>query len=254
MAMSASAQQWGARWGDRPHDWAASEEQQGPTYEAALEHLALDRGDRVLDLGCGTGVFLRMCADRGAVVSGLDAAERLLTLARERVPGADLRLGDLQALPYADDSFDVVTGFTSFFYADDPVAALREAGRVARPGAPVVIQVWGRPEHCDMEAVKQTVAAFRPAAPATWRPTIVEELVPQAGLTVDRSFDITWAYEYAGDDAFADAMLAAGGARAVAGADRAVELRAAILRAVAHHRRPDGSYRLSNEWHVVIAR
>ena len=65
---------------------------------------------------------------------------------------------DLQVLPYDDDTFDVVTGFTSFFFADDMVGALREAGRVARPGAPVVIQAFGRPEKCALEAVKLAVA------------------------------------------------------------------------------------------------
>ena len=62
------------------------------------------------------------------------------------MPDADLAQGDLQHLPYVDDSFDVVCGFNAFFYADDMVAALREANRVAKPGAPVVIQVFGRPE------------------------------------------------------------------------------------------------------------
>jgi ubiquinone/menaquinone biosynthesis C-methylase UbiE len=99
----------------------------------------------VLDAGCGSGAFLRAAADHGAVVSGIDASEALLAIARERVPDADLSLGDLQRLPYADDTFDAVTGFCSFFFADDMVEALREAGRVAKPGAPVVIQVWGSP-------------------------------------------------------------------------------------------------------------
>ncbi|HKH17737.1 MAG TPA: hypothetical protein VKA57_09440 [Solirubrobacteraceae bacterium] len=58
--------------------------------------------------------------------------------------------------------FDVVAGFNAFFFAADMVAALREAGRVAIPGAPVVIQVWGRPEHCEMEAMK---AVVRPSCP-----------------------------------------------------------------------------------------
>src|SRR5215207_5761897 len=165
LAASESARRWGALWGNRPRAWAVSEEQQTPVYEHALRHVAIGRGVRVLDVGCGTGVFLRMCADRGADVLGLDASEGLLALARTRVPEADIRLGDLQALPYDDDTFDVVTGFTSFFFADDMVAALREAGRVARPGAPVVIQAFGRPEHCDLEAVKKAIAAFRPAPP-----------------------------------------------------------------------------------------
>jgi ubiquinone/menaquinone biosynthesis C-methylase UbiE len=258
--MSTSARRWGALWGDRPRAWAISEEQQTRTYEAALRRVRIGGGERVLDVGCATGVFLRMCADRGAVVSGLDAAESLLALARERVPEADLRLGDLESLPYGDDTFDVVTGFTSFFFADDIVAALREAGRVARPGAPVVVQVFGRPEHCALEAMKEAVALFRPAPPPDapreqyWRPGVVEELAPLAGLDVERSFDTTWAYSYASDDALTDAMLAAGGAGAVAGPEREPEMRAAILRGLAGCRQPDGSYSVANEWRTVIAR
>jgi ubiquinone/menaquinone biosynthesis C-methylase UbiE len=255
MTMSTSAKQWGALWGDRPRAWALTEEQQTPVYEAALSRIGLEPGDRVLDVGCGTGVFLRMCADRGADVSGIDAAEGLLEIAHRRVPHADLRHGDMQALPFEDDAFDAVTGFTSFFFADDMVAALREAGRVARPGAPVVIQVFGPPERCDLEAMKAVVATFRGESEKTyWRPGIVEALVPRAGLTVHDAFDTTWAYEYDDDETLAHAMLAAGGAGAVAGPEREPEMRAAILDALAHCRQDDGRYRVSNEWHVVIAR
>ncbi len=56
-------------------------------------------------------------ASLGATVSGLDASDTLLEIARERAPSADFRLGDLEALPFDDDSFDVVTGFNSFQYA-----------------------------------------------------------------------------------------------------------------------------------------
>src|SRR6185436_5783510 len=102
-------------WSEDPDAWARIEEEQLPTYEAALNAAGL--GERVLDVGCGSGVFLRLCADRGAHVAGLDGSPELLALARRRVPEADLRLGDLQSLPFADDAFDLVTGFTSFFYA-----------------------------------------------------------------------------------------------------------------------------------------
>ena len=209
----------------------------------------------MLDAGCGTGVFLRLCADRGAHVSGIDASEGLLEVARERVPEADLRLGDLQTLPYADDAFDLVTGFTSFFFAEDMVAALREAGRVAKPGAPIVIQVFGRPEHCDLEAMKAAVATFRGEDHRSyWRPGIAEELASQAGLTVEHAFDSTWAYAYPDETTLADHMLAAGGAGFIAGPEREGEMRDAIRDALAHCRQPDGGYRVANEWHVVIAR
>ena len=86
----------------------------------------------------------------------------MIARARIRVPEADLRVGDLQTLPVRDDAFDLVTGFGSFFYAGDVVSALTEAARVARPGGAVVVQVFGRPEHCDLEALKR--AAGRVAA------------------------------------------------------------------------------------------
>ncbi|HEY8583467.1 MAG TPA: class I SAM-dependent methyltransferase [Capillimicrobium sp.] len=253
--MSTTARQWGELWGDRPADWAANEEQQTAVYERVLEEVHVGAGTRVLDAGCGTGVFLRLCADRGARVDGLDASEGLLAVARRRVPEAALVQGDLQALPYADESFDVVTGFASFFFADDMVAALREAGRVARPGAPVVVEVFGAPERCDLELVKRAVAPFRggDAEDRYWRPGATEELVEQAGLAVRSSFDVVSEYVYPSAGALADAMLAAGGAAAVAGPAHEGELRDAIVRELAGCRQADGSYRLSNEWHVVIA-
>ena len=144
-ATSGTAHLQGPLWGSRPIEWAEVEAQQAPAYEEAIGRVGVEPGDAVLDLGCGAGTFLGLAADRGAQASGLDAAEGLVEIARERVPGADVRVGDLESLPWADGEFDLVTGFCSFFFAGDMVAALREAGRVAKPGAPVVIQVWGRP-------------------------------------------------------------------------------------------------------------
>ena len=132
-AVASSAERWGPLWGARPSDWALSEDQQLPTYEDALGRVGLEPGQRVLDVGCGVGAFLRLVAARGARAYGLDASTALLDVARRRVPDADLRLGDMEALPYENDVFDLVCGFNSFFFANDIVAAVREAGRVAKP-------------------------------------------------------------------------------------------------------------------------
>jgi ubiquinone/menaquinone biosynthesis C-methylase UbiE len=105
----------------------------------------------VLDVGCGAGAFLRLVAERGGLPHGLDASVSLIAFARTRLPDADLRVGEMEDLAWEDDSFDLVTGFHSFFFANDMVAALREAGRVAKPDAPVVIQVWGAHERCELQ-------------------------------------------------------------------------------------------------------
>jgi len=131
-----SAERWGPIWGARPEDWARNEEQQLPTYDEAIRRVGIRAGQRVLEVGCGTGVFLQRVAQWGAKAYGLDASEALIEIARARVPGADLRVGDMQFLPYADDSFDLVAGFNAFFFAADMVAALREAGRGGEAGEP----------------------------------------------------------------------------------------------------------------------
>jgi SAM-dependent methyltransferase len=255
-----TAEHNGRAWGLRARDWSEAEAQMRPSYELAIERADLVAGQSVLDAGCGSGAFLRTAADHGAVVTGLDASEALLAIARERVPDADLSVGDLQHLPYADDTFDAVTGFCSFFFADDMVEALREAGRVAKPGAPVVIQVWGRPERFDLGLMKAVLARFRPPPPpgrldpsTLWQPGALEDLATRAGLVPDTAFDDRWAYEFADEESMSRTVLSAGGFGAIVG-DRQDEARAAVLDALAICRTPAGGYRIENDWHFLIAR
>jgi SAM-dependent methyltransferase len=257
---TASAERWGALWGARADDWAPTEEQQIPGYEEAIMRVGLDAGQRVLDIGCGTGVFLRLAAERGALPFGIDASEALLELARNRVPDAELRLGDMQFLPYGGDSFDLVTGFTSFFFAADLVAALREAGRVAKPGAPVVIQVWGPPERCDLEAMKAIVRPFLPSPPRAvpsppplWKPGILEEIATEAGLTPGVAFDFSFAYEYPDDRTLGRMLVAPAGIASLIGPEREEAIRAQIVEVLAPYRTAEGGYRLHNEFHYLVA-
>ena len=258
---SGSAERWGPLWGARPEDWALNEDQQLPTYEAALERVALEPGRRVLDIGCGVGAFLRLVSERGAQAFGLDASEALVELAGKRVPDADLRVGEMEALPYEDDSFDLVTGFNSFFFATDMAQALREAGRVAKPGAAVVIQVWGKHEHCDLEAMKVIVRPFMPPRPPDappepelWQAGVLEQMAAEAGLTPEISFDNTWAYEIPDEETLGRAMVAPAGIAALVGPSREQAVKAAIVEGLAAFRTADGGYRLENEYHYLIAR
>jgi SAM-dependent methyltransferase len=256
-----SAERWGALWGARPADWALSEDQQLPTYEEALRRVGLRSGQLVLDIGCGVGAFLRLVADRGALPFGLDASEALLDVARERVPGADLRVGEMEALPYDDDSFDLVCGFNSFFFANDIVAAVREAGRVAKPGAPVVIQVWGPHDRNDLEAMKEIARPFLPPRPAGAppepdysQPGVLEDIAGRAGLEPEQAFDTSWAYDYSDEATVRRALVAPAGLALLLGSDREEQFKDALVEGLARYRTPDGGYRLQNTFHYLVAR
>ena len=113
--------------------------------EPVLQAAAVGPGDRMLDVACGTGIVARAAAERvGPVgsVTGLDLNPAMLTVARRIAPEIDWRQGDVAALPFDDDAFDVVTCQSAIFFFPDPTGALREMGRVARPGGRVAVQAF----------------------------------------------------------------------------------------------------------------
>jgi len=108
----------------------------------ALDLFDVGAGDRVLDVGCGTGFATAGLLEHTERVHGLDQSPHQLERAFEKfgTRGAvRFALGDAERLPYRDDAFDGVWSSGSIEYWPDPVTALRELRRVARPGAPVLV-------------------------------------------------------------------------------------------------------------------
>jgi SAM-dependent methyltransferase len=100
-------------------------------------------GRRVLDVACGTGIVTRTAADQGATVTGVDLNEAMLTVACRLRPELDWRQGNAQALPFDDNSFDVVVSQMALMFFPDPAAALAEMARVVVPGGTVAVLVPG---------------------------------------------------------------------------------------------------------------
>ena len=251
----------GELWGARARDWAEQELQHRPLYEHALRSLDIRRGKAVLDVGCGSGVFCRFAADAGAHVTGIDAAGSLVEIAQERVPEAGLRVGDLQFLPFADDAFDVVTGFNSFQYGADPVAALAEARRVAKPGSPVFVLVWGRQDRTELAAILGALRRLLPPAPpdapgpfALSEEGALETLVAQAGLEPIDGGYIDAPFEYRDEESLLRAMLASGPATLAIRTSGEDAVRQAALEASAPFRTAHGGYRIETEWRHVTVR
>ncbi|PSP87072.1 SAM-dependent methyltransferase [Halobacteriales archaeon QS_4_69_34] len=107
------------------------------TAKHALARMAIEPGDRVLDLGCGSGYAARALAGTaGARAVGLDGSPAMVRNARSYAndPGLEFLLGDFEQLPFADDALDHVFSMEAFYYADDPRRALRELRRVLGSG------------------------------------------------------------------------------------------------------------------------
>lgn len=250
-------------WGESARDWAEVMEGWSgwgvPLYRHVLERIPVGPGSDVLDVGCGAGRYCRMAADRGARCSGIDATPAFAEIARERVPGADIRVGDMQDLPWEDDAFDLVTGFNSFFIAPDMGLALRESKRVSRPGAGFAMSVFGRPERCDSTTLFAALTPFLPGhgggdgdGPALHEDGVLDRALTGAGLEPVESGYLEIAEDYPDVETLLRGFTAAPpSVRAIRAAGRE-EVEAALTEAVKPFRRESGRYRLEEELRVVF--
>jgi SAM-dependent methyltransferase len=104
----------------------------------------LVRGQRALDVGCGPGALTAQLVERLGPdhVAAVDPSPPFLDAARARFPGLDVRAASAESLPFDDDSFDAALAQLVVHFMTDPVAGLREMGRVTRPGGLVAACVW----------------------------------------------------------------------------------------------------------------
>jgi SAM-dependent methyltransferase len=256
--MSAAETQ-GELWSVDPAAWAArAETRNRPLFDALLGRLGPRSGERLLDVGCGAGLLCALAAERGCVVTGVDAAPGLLAHARERAPAATFVHGDLEALPFPDASFDVVTAVNVVPYARDRARAAAELARVTAPGGRVAATVGAGPE--EQECARMVDPLAPPAEVPDWEhevdvrePGALAALLAGAGLTVVADSEVAVDLVFAGVDDAVAAQLPAGpveaairhsGRSAVTGA-----LRGFFERRV----RPDGTVGMRTVYRTVAA-
>jgi ubiquinone/menaquinone biosynthesis C-methylase UbiE len=134
---------------------AVTFEQGAPGYEATVaralvpvaaevvRRAALQPGELVLDVGTGTGNALLSAVGDGRTLVGLDASPAMLAIARDRVSGPVLVVGDFAAMPFPDGEFDAIVSSHALLFADDRVAVLREMRRVLRGAGRISLSVPG---------------------------------------------------------------------------------------------------------------
>ncbi|QZP36423.1 class I SAM-dependent methyltransferase [Halobaculum magnesiiphilum] len=196
--------------------WAADgrdrgmEERHWHTAKHVLARMPVEDGDRVLDLGTGSGYALRALAESTGMTRGygLDGAPEMARNAREyaldAAPAADLGfvVGDFGHLPFADDSLDHAVTMEAFYYSDDPDETLREVARVLKPGGTFYCAVNYYEENVHSHGWQDTISVDM----TRWDAAQYRDAFREAGLHVaeqdnvaDRETDIPPAEEFPTD-------------------------------------------------------
>lgn len=203
-------------WGRLAADFATLAEPSNCREYVAVHHrLGVGDGDRLLDVACGSGLALELAGIRGAVCSGIDASARLIAVARDRSPAADIRVGDMHALPWEPGSFDVVTSFRGVWGTTPD--AVTEIHRVLAPGGRLGLTVWG---HIKASSGAWALSPFRLADPpavanqaamvALGRPGAGEELLTRSGFVDVRRLEVPFALEFADPQTYARSLASTG--------------------------------------------
>jgi SAM-dependent methyltransferase len=159
-----AAAMWGS--GGRAYDEISR------SIRGAIDHcvarLSPTHDEKIADVATGTGLTSRLIARCGADVIGIDIAEGLLAaardIAREQNLSIDYQLGDAEALPFGDATFDAVISTFGVMFAPDQLCAAAEITRVCRHGGRIAIAAW-TPES-NAVGLRQVLLPFMPSAPA----------------------------------------------------------------------------------------
>jgi SAM-dependent methyltransferase len=168
-----------------------------PAARVVVECAGIQSGEHVVDVGCGTGNGALLAAERGARVTGVDPAPRLLEVARARATEKGFEtafvVGDAAGIPVSDNVADVVLSIFGVIFAPDAVAATREMARITAPGGRIVLSAW-IPEGPISQigrifgmAIMKAVGAPPPAGP----PMAWHDRDVLSGLLEPHGFDVT---------------------------------------------------------------
>jgi SAM-dependent methyltransferase len=140
--VTTDAEHW-ERWAERWAAWARRPDHDSYWRETRATFAALlpPAGRKTLDLGCGEGRVARDLAAAGHDVVGIDISETLVGLARQEDPRGEYLVANAAALPFTDDSFDLVVAFNTLMDFDDMPGAVREAARVLEPGGRMCVSI-----------------------------------------------------------------------------------------------------------------
>jgi SAM-dependent methyltransferase len=251
----------GEAWGHAAEDWSCLFEHYATAAIIAIHRRTeVGPGTRLLDVACGSGLAMVHAAAAGATVHGLDAAEPLVAIARDRLPGVDVRVGSMYDLPWPAASFDVVTSINGVWGGCD--AAVVEAHRVLRPGGWLAISFWGDGQPLDLRPVFKVFARHSPERHYTGMKRlndiathgVAESMLADGGFVdIERHHRVSM-LEWPDPDIAWRALSSIGPAVPALEHVGPGPVRRAVLDALEHCRDERGTYRFRNDHQIVLGR
>ena len=256
-----SAQRQGKLWGTAVADWAELNEPRHAAYwNAMLDDMAVGRSSVIFDAGCGAGGGVKLALERGARVFGLDASEVMIAYARDHLPDGDFRVGDLEALPFDDDYFDVVMAANSVQYAENPETALAELRRVCKPTGKISVCSWDMREKNDQRFLQAAMAKLMPEPPkpgggpfALAEPGKLEAFVESVGLKVVGGESVPMVYHYNDLEELIRVQHSTGPGQIILGIVGEETFKQGLVDFYEEYKSDDGKVRMNNLFRLVTA-
>jgi SAM-dependent methyltransferase len=203
-------------WGRKAADFATLSEPGNCREYVFMHHrLGVDSGLDLLDVACGSGLSIELARMRGATCSGIDAAQRLIAVAQLRNPDSDIRVGDMHALPWDDESFDVATSFRGIWGTTPD--ALADIRRVLIPGGRFAMTVWGNVGKSDggwwlapflwaeMDKIENQADMV-----SLGHPGVGEQFLRDAGFAPEERFKVPFSMEAPDPETYARSLASTG--------------------------------------------
>lgn len=208
----------GELWGKNAENWALIQEATGNSgYEHVFEFLKIDSPDKLLDVGCGSGLFSNLAHIKGVNVTGIDASAPLIEQAKKRNASINFLEGEMEELPFDDDTFDVVCAFNSIQYAESVKNAILESKRVLKEKGKLVIMIWGNKEDCEAGSFLKVIGSLLPPPPpgaggpfALSDNQLLETTIKECGLKIIDTTDVSSVWNYPNVDTALKGLLSAG--------------------------------------------
>jgi SAM-dependent methyltransferase len=189
-------------WGRRAAEFASlAEPANCREYVSLHNRLGIGSRTRLMDMACGSGLAIELANLLGASCAGIDASKRLVAVARDRSPDSDIRVGDMNALPWEDGEFDVVTSFRGI-WATTP-DAVGEAHRVLKVGGRIGLTVWGNLKKspgiwalAPLALASDDNVENQAAMVSLGRPGVAEALLDQHGFVDIERFTVPFVWEF----------------------------------------------------------